>query len=96
MFLTAVVMVLIDTFFIAPSFGQSSMALNSSSPASLVTNLLLFFPSLTVTVRRLHDIDKSGLWLFIVFVPLIGALLLFIWSLQGGTRGSNSYGPAPY
>ncbi|WP_417677635.1 DUF805 domain-containing protein [Roseibium sp.] len=96
MFLTAVVMVLVDAFFIAPSFSQSPIALDGKSPASLVTNLLLFFPSLTVSVRRLHDIDRSGLWILIVLVPLIGALLLFIWSLQGGTRGSNSYGPAPY
>ena len=95
-FLVAVAMVLVDTFFIAPSFGQNSMVLNGKSPASLITNLLLFFPSLTVSVRRLHDIDRSGLWIFIAFVPLIGALLLFIWSLQGGTQGSNSYGPAPY
>jgi uncharacterized membrane protein YhaH (DUF805 family) len=96
MFLTAVVMVLVDAFLIAPSFGQSALTPKGSSPASVVTNLLLFFPSLTVTVRRLHDIDRSGLWIFIAFVPLIGALLLLFWSLQGGTQGSNSYGPAPY
>ncbi|WP_346892640.1 DUF805 domain-containing protein [uncultured Roseibium sp.] len=95
-FLTSLVMVFVDALLIAPFLGQSALTLKGPSPASLVTNLLLFFPSITVSVRRLHDIDRSGWWSFIVLVPLIGSLIYLYWTMKGGTQGSNSYGPAPY
>ncbi|MEP4031460.1 MULTISPECIES: DUF805 domain-containing protein [Stappiaceae] len=96
MFLIGGTMYLVDAFLVAPAFGQSVTTSTGNTPASTVANLLLFLPSLTVSVRRLHDIDKSGLWLFVVFVPLIGALLLLYWSLKGGTMGSNDYGAPSY
>lgn len=52
-------------------------------------------PTLAVTVRRLHDIGKSGWWYFIVFIPIIGGILLLIWMCQDSEHGINEYGKNP-
>lgn len=52
-------------------------------------------PSVAVAVRRLHDTDRSGWWLLLAFLPIIGAIWLFILMIIGGTRGSNRFGPDP-
>ncbi|WP_199554850.1 DUF805 domain-containing protein [Sandaracinobacteroides hominis] len=59
-----------------------------------LVSLALFLPSLAVSVRRLHDSDKSGWWLLLNLLA-IGALVLLIFFLIDGTRGPNSYGPDP-
>jgi uncharacterized membrane protein YhaH (DUF805 family) len=55
--------------------------------------LAVFLPGLAVSIRRLHDLDRSGWWIFIVFVPLIGAILLIVWYCSRGTQGPNRFGP---
>jgi uncharacterized membrane protein YhaH (DUF805 family) len=57
--------------------------------------LLSFVPQLAVTVRRLHDSDKSGWWLLLVFIPYIGGFIVFIFTLLDSSIGFNRYGP-PY
>jgi uncharacterized membrane protein YhaH (DUF805 family) len=52
-------------------------------------------PSLAVSVRRMHDIGKSGWVLLLAFIPLIGAIILLIWSATDSTPGPNQYGPNP-
>lgn len=52
----------------------------------------LLLPGLGVGVRRLHDIGRSGWWLLICFIPLIGVVLLIYWAVQPGEPGSNAYG----
>jgi uncharacterized membrane protein YhaH (DUF805 family) len=47
-----------------------------------------------VTVRRLHDIDRSGWWILIGLVPLIGWIILIYWYTREGTPGLNQFGPA--
>lgn len=54
-----------------------------------------FIPSLAVTVRRLHDQDKSGWWILIQFVPYIGGLIMLVLMFIDGTRGENRFGPDP-
>jgi uncharacterized membrane protein YhaH (DUF805 family) len=58
-------------------------------------NLAVLLPSLGVGVRRLHDINRSGWWILIAFVPIVGAILLIYWYAQAGTSGANTYGPDP-
>ncbi len=58
-------------------------------------SLATILPSIAVGVRRLHDLDKSGWWLLIALVPIIGGLLLLYWFVQRGTVGQNQYGPDP-
>lgn len=52
-------------------------------------------PSLACSVRRLHDIGKSGWWLLICFVPFVGGIILFIFALLDSTPGDNAFGPNP-
>jgi uncharacterized membrane protein YhaH (DUF805 family) len=54
-----------------------------------------FLPSLAVSVRRLHDIDRSGWAILITFIPIIGTIILLIWALMDSTAGENKYGSEP-
>lgn len=57
--------------------------------------LASIIPSIAVTVRRLHDIDKSGWWYFICFIPFVGPFWALFLALTDGTDGPNQYGPDP-
>lgn len=57
--------------------------------------LALIIPSLAVGVRRLHDTGRSGWWLLIALIPLIGAIVLLVFFVQDGTPGANRFGPSP-
>ncbi|WP_249138314.1 DUF805 domain-containing protein [Phenylobacterium montanum] len=57
--------------------------------------LASFVPSLAVAVRRLHDSGKSGAWILVALVPVIGGLVLLVLYLLDGTPGDNQYGPDP-
>lgn len=57
--------------------------------------LALLIPTLAVLVRRLHDINKSGWWCLISFVPYVGIIILFIFALLDSTPGRNQYGENP-
>jgi len=62
---------------------------------STIYSLALLIPSLAVSVRRLHDTDRSGWWLLIGLVPLIGIIVLIIFYVQDSNPGENQYGPNP-
>ena len=57
--------------------------------------IAILLPSLAVSVRRLHDIGKSGGWLLICFIPIIGGIILLVWDCTEGQEGENQYGPDP-
>ncbi len=57
--------------------------------------LAVFVPGLAVAVRRLHDKDKSGWWMLIVLIPIIGGIILLIWMVERGDPHENRYGPNP-
>lgn len=59
----------------------------------LVYYLATFLPSVAVTIRRLHDTDRSGWWLLVSLVPLFGGIILLILCCLEGTSGQNQYGP---
>lgn len=56
---------------------------------------IVFIPSFTVTIRRLHDINKSGLWYLINFIPFIGGIWFLILLIKKSDSGENKYGPVP-
>ncbi|MCM1164200.1 MAG: DUF805 domain-containing protein [Muribaculaceae bacterium] len=60
-----------------------------------IVQLALILPGLGLCVRRLHDTNKSGWWILLAFIPLIGALVLIFWFCQPSTPDSNEYGPVP-
>ena len=57
--------------------------------------LAVFIPSIAVNVRRLHDTDRSGWWILLAFLPLLGALVLLVFEVLDSTPGANRYGPNP-
>lgn len=60
-----------------------------------ISNIVFLVPVIAVNARRLHDIGRSGWWMLITFVPLVGAILLLIWTVQDSAPGTNEYGPNP-
>ena len=57
--------------------------------------LILTIPGFTVSVRRLHDIDKSGWYVFIYLIPFIGGLIMLVMCATVGTQGKNQFGEYP-
>ena len=57
--------------------------------------LATILPSIAVAVRRLHDLDRTGWWIFIGLIPIIGWIILIIWYCTRGTVGPNRFGPDP-
>lgn len=57
--------------------------------------LLVLLPSLAVTVRRLHDTDRTGWWVLLIIIPLIGPIVLLIFMFFDSKPGNNEYGPNP-
>jgi uncharacterized membrane protein YhaH (DUF805 family) len=72
----------------------SSGAMGASAVLGLFV-LAVLIPSLAVGVRRLHDTNRSGWWLLISLIPLIGAIVVLVFTVLNGTRGSNRFGPDP-
>lgn len=60
---------------------------------TIVVSLGLILPDLSVSIRRLHDTDRSGWWILIGLIPIIGFIVLLVFYLQGSDPGDNSYGP---
>jgi uncharacterized membrane protein YhaH (DUF805 family) len=54
-----------------------------------------FLPLLAVSVRRLHDLGKSGWMMLLVFVPFVGGILLLVWFVSDGEAFDNAYGAVP-
>lgn len=57
--------------------------------------LAVLIPSIGVGVRRLHDINKSGWWLLISLIPVVGAIILIVWFVKPSDNGENQYGERP-
>jgi uncharacterized membrane protein YhaH (DUF805 family) len=71
------------------------LTFRTTNVLSGIASLVLFLPSLGVTVRRLHDIDRSGWWVLIYFVPLIGLIVMLVFLCTRGTDGANRFGMGP-
>ena len=60
-----------------------------------IYTLAILIPSIAVSVRRLHDTDRSGWWLLIILIPFIGAIVLLVFTVLDSTPGENQFGPNP-
>lgn len=58
-------------------------------------SLFILIPGIAVAVRRLHDTGRSGFWLFILLIPLIGLFVIIFFLVSDSEPGSNTYGPNP-
>ena len=62
---------------------------------SSLYGLVAFIPSLALVVRRLHDINRSGWWILINVIPLIGLIVFLFFIFKKGDDTENLYGPNP-
>lgn len=67
----------------------------SFQPISTIFMLIIFLPSLAVSVRRLHDVDRSGWWLLISLTFIGFFFPLLYWDVKKGTEGDNRFGSNP-
>lgn len=84
---------------VAMTVGGAVLADDPDSPAASVPFWIYaaatFLPSLSVSVRRLHDTGRSGGWVFLQLIPYVGALVLLVFMVMDGDPGSNQYAPNP-
>jgi len=84
------VMLLIKAFALLVDF-----AFNKNGPFLIGFVWVVFtIPTISAAVRRLHDTDRSGLWVIFFLVPIFGLILLFVLA-EPSTEGSNRFGPSP-
>lgn len=80
--LLSIVLVLIDTFVVNPLLGMNIQEASQGGILQMVFALALIIPTIAIGVRRLHDIGKSGWWMLISLVPIIGFLVLIFFFVQ--------------
>lgn len=73
---------------------ESSLAFLPSALA-MIYGIAVFIPGLAVGVRRLHDTNRSGWWMLIGLIPLIGSIILIIFFVEDSQPGTNRYGENP-
>jgi len=88
-----------ETMITIPATGDipasEYMSTESIGYLSTFYSLMVFLPTISLSFRRLHDIGKSGWWLFIVFVPIVGVFILIYFYLQDSQADNNYYGSIP-
>ena len=76
--------------------GDAGVAMNMSlGILSGIYSLAVLLPGLAVLIRRLHDTDHSGWWIFISLIPIIGSFILLYFLVKDSTPGANQYGSNP-
>ena len=83
-----------DAFNIPIKFSDFG-SLGIYAVVMIVYALIMFIPSLSLQVRRLHDTGKSGWLLLLSFIPTLGAIIIFVFTVLDSTPGANKYGPNP-
>ena len=85
-------MMLIDNFLInQPLLHMTPEEASRGGILQVVYSLAIFLPTLALSVRRLHDIGKSGWWMLLSFVPIIGPLVLLIFWILPSKESDNPY-----
>lgn len=87
-------------FIISTVLGFIDRAIISGSEVNigilgLIFSLIILIPGIAVTIRRLHDIGKSGWMILISFIPIVGFIWLLILMVIDSNTGDNKYGPNP-
>ena len=75
--------------------GMNGMIAGTYGPITTLVALGLLVPSLAVSIRRLHDSDRSGWWLLLGLVPMVGEIIVLVFMALEGTRGANRFGADP-
>ena len=91
LFNTIITLVLVAVDAAIGTFSSSS----NIGILSGIYSLAVLIPTIAVAVRRLHDIDRTGWWVLISLIPIIGGLVLLVFAVLDGTPGTNRFGPNP-
>ena len=94
MFVLFQILILVAAIVLDRLLG-TDMGTGGGGAIYLLCSLGLLIPGLAVSVRRLHDVGKSGWFLLIIFIPLAGAIWLLVLQCTEGTHSDNQYGPDP-
>ena len=86
-FVAAIGAAILDTFIVRSE---------TIAPFSWLMTIGFMLPYIALTARRLHDLDKSGWWQLLAFIPLVGFIVLLVWYCTRGSDLPNRFGPAPY
>ncbi|HIC13265.1 MAG TPA: DUF805 domain-containing protein [Sulfurimonas sp.] len=83
---------------IATSILDAMILINTEIVDAAILNVLFVLgsviPFCAILTRRLHDINQSGLWVFIILLPFLGIILLMVLALKGN-EGENRFGEDP-
>jgi uncharacterized membrane protein YhaH (DUF805 family) len=90
-FFVAIIIFIVD-FMAAARFGSDSVARLS---VRMMFNLIFLGPCICILIRRLHDIGMNGKWAFLLLIPLVGTIILLVFTLKKSQEGSNEFGPSP-
>lgn len=87
----------IISFIISSIFAVVAITSKLPTLASVgyLYSLAILLPSLAVAVRRLHDVGKSGWWILIGIIPIIGTIWIIVLLATDSTPGENKWGPNP-
>lgn len=72
-----------------------NIVLSGAPVTNAIATLAFLLPGIAVAVRRLHDTERSGWWMLLIFIPLVGAIVLVVWFCMRGTVGPNRFGADP-
>ena len=93
--INVIIALLLYSILFVGIFTESTFLSSIGGILYLVYILAVFLPGLGVSVRRLHDTNKSGWMILIALIPIIGAIWLIILYATEGDKGDNPYGPDP-
>ncbi|MCD2195133.1 DUF805 domain-containing protein [Actinomycetospora endophytica] len=95
-FIISLVLAIIDSAIgTAHLYSSGGAAYYSPGILGGIYSLAVLIPTIAVTVRRLHDTDRSGWWFFIQLIPIVGSIVLLVFMCLEGTRGPNRFGLDP-
>jgi uncharacterized membrane protein YhaH (DUF805 family) len=89
---TTLVSIVIAIIAPGPVMEFNGIMVQQQSMLSNLWSLATLVPSLALTWRRLHDVNKSGNYFFFILIPLVGAIMLFVQLVKDSVAGENAYG----
>ena len=73
--------------------GIAAFGFATGELVAVLYGLVTLLPALGVEIRRLHDTNRSGWWILISLIPVVGAIILIVFFASAGTHGPNRFGP---
>lgn len=91
----ALFQILVGFVLIGIDYSVGLIVLDDMGILTTLFSLVVLVPNIAVTVRRLHDIGRSGWWYWIYFVPILGFIVLLVFCVTDSKPEENEYGPSP-